>query len=205
MPNGERRVTARALATRARVLEAARTCVSERGVFGASSNEIARRAGVSWGVIQYHFGTREGILLAMIEEGFEALLGVLDKVNPSTASSTHEQVELVVDAIWRYCTQPDYLLYMDVLRPLSRDPAAAKAMETMLRHTEQALHQRINRLLPGSTASPATIIAARSLIFATMRGLALKLSFTPAGTAPGDGIAERRLLVHALTLALDGA
>jgi AcrR family transcriptional regulator len=179
--------------------------VAERGVLGASSNEIARRAGVSWGVIQYHFGTREGILLSMIEEGFEALLSVLDNVNPSATGSTREQIALVVDAIWRYCTQPDYLLYMDVLRMLSRDPAAAEAVEKMLRHTEKALHRRINRLLRGSMASPATIAAARSLIFATMRGLALKLSFTPAGAAPGDGITERQLLVHALTLALDGA
>jgi len=176
--------------------------VAERGVLGASSNEIARRAGVSWGVIQYHFGTREGILLAMIEDGFASLLSALDGVDPSAAGSTGEQVTLVVDAIWRYCTQPDYLLYTDVLRLLRRDPASAEPVAAMLRASEQALHRRINRLLRAPTASPATLTAARSLIFATMRGLALKLSFTPAGVTPADTTAERRLLVHALTLAL---
>src|SRR3954447_12461962 len=57
------------LATERVVLDAAVACILERGFYRASSNEIARRAGVSWGVIQYHFGTREALMLAVLEDG----------------------------------------------------------------------------------------------------------------------------------------
>ena len=62
-------------ATRARVIEAARGCISELGYHGASSNEIARRAGITWGVIQYHFGTRESVLLAVVDHAIEEAFG----------------------------------------------------------------------------------------------------------------------------------
>ena len=54
------------LATRERVIAAAVDSILERGFYRASSNEIARRAGVTWGVIQHHFGTREALMLAVL-------------------------------------------------------------------------------------------------------------------------------------------
>ncbi len=41
-------------ATRDRVIAAAITCILERGYYRASTNEIARTAGVTWGVIIDH-------------------------------------------------------------------------------------------------------------------------------------------------------
>src|ERR1700748_1594571 len=51
-----------------RVLEAAVDSILEKGYYQASSNEIARRAGVTWGTIQHLFGTREGLLLAVLND-----------------------------------------------------------------------------------------------------------------------------------------
>src|SRR5207244_10664683 len=55
--------------TRARVIDAAIACILDEGFYRASSNKIAKRAGVTWGVIQYHFGTREALMLAVHERG----------------------------------------------------------------------------------------------------------------------------------------
>ena len=60
-----------------RILEAALDCILERGFYRASSNEIARRSGMTWGAIQYYFGTRERLMLAALEVSdreFEHLL-----------------------------------------------------------------------------------------------------------------------------------
>src|ERR1700761_6445734 len=54
--------------TAKRVLDAAAECILQLGYYQASSNEIARRAGVTWGVIQHQFGTREGLLLAVLND-----------------------------------------------------------------------------------------------------------------------------------------
>src|SRR3979411_3068004 len=84
---GSKRVKPRATRThrddamRSRVIEAAVTCILERGFYRASSNEIARRAGVSWGVIQHYFGTREALMLAVLQDGsrrFETIVEGVD-------------------------------------------------------------------------------------------------------------------------------
>ena len=56
--------------TRDRVIKAAVECIIELGFYrGSSTNEIARKAGVTWGVIQWYFGNREGLMLAVLEDG----------------------------------------------------------------------------------------------------------------------------------------
>jgi TetR/AcrR family transcriptional regulator len=59
--------------TRDRILEAALRCFSELGFDGATTREIARRAGVNLGLIQYHFDGKEPLWRAAVERAFEAL------------------------------------------------------------------------------------------------------------------------------------
>ena len=59
--------------TRARLVDVAIACILDEGFYRASSDKIAKRAGVTWGVIQYHFGTREALLLAVHERALDEL------------------------------------------------------------------------------------------------------------------------------------
>src|ERR1700691_5470478 len=55
---------------RERVIKATVDCIIDLGFYrGSSTNEIARRAGVTWGVIQHYFGNREGLMLAVLQDG----------------------------------------------------------------------------------------------------------------------------------------
>ena len=54
--------------TRARVLTAAVESILAKGYYQTSSNEIARRAGGTWGTLQHQFGTREALLLELLNE-----------------------------------------------------------------------------------------------------------------------------------------
>ena len=54
--------------TRQLVIQAVIDSVLEVGYYQSSTNEIARRAGVTWGVLQHQFGTREGLLLEVLKE-----------------------------------------------------------------------------------------------------------------------------------------
>src|SRR4051794_12885262 len=67
--------------TRERVIDAAVSSILELGFYRASSNEIARRAGVTWGVIQYHFGTREKLLVACLRAGTARLESLLTEAD----------------------------------------------------------------------------------------------------------------------------
>ena len=63
--------------TRARVIQAAVDCILDEGFYRASSNRIAERAGVTWGVIQHHFGTREALLIEVFKTRAEAVAALV--------------------------------------------------------------------------------------------------------------------------------
>jgi len=64
----------RGWATRARLLEAAVSCLAELGWSAASVSLISERAGVSRGATQHYFPTREDLLTAAIEHMAEQRL-----------------------------------------------------------------------------------------------------------------------------------
>ena len=62
------RVTAeKALQTRVGILEAARQVLQDQGFAGLSTRNVALAAGVPMSQIQYHFGSKDGMLLALYE------------------------------------------------------------------------------------------------------------------------------------------
>lgn len=90
----------RSRATRARLLEAAVTCLAEVGWSASTVSVVAERAGVSRGAAQHHFPTREDLFVAAVahvtaERG--AALRALIDAGGGRPLSTHQVVELVVD------------------------------------------------------------------------------------------------------------
>jgi TetR/AcrR family acrAB operon transcriptional repressor len=59
-----------ALESRRRLVEAASRLFAERGYRDASVQAIGEAAGVSRGSIFWHFGSKEGLLLAVVEQAF---------------------------------------------------------------------------------------------------------------------------------------
>jgi len=60
--------------TRSRILEAARDVLQEQGFSGLSTRSIAATASVPLSQIQYHFGSKDGLLLALYEHMNNQLL-----------------------------------------------------------------------------------------------------------------------------------
>lgn len=58
----------RARATKAKLLDAAVSCLAEQGWSATTVAVVAQRAGVSRGAVQYHFPTREDLVLAAVEQ-----------------------------------------------------------------------------------------------------------------------------------------
>ncbi len=70
--------SARRDATRERVLDAAREVFAERGVIGATVEEICDRAGFTRGAFYSNFADKDDVLEALIEREHARLLGYLD-------------------------------------------------------------------------------------------------------------------------------
>ncbi|WP_106400607.1 TetR/AcrR family transcriptional regulator [Actinocorallia populi] len=99
---------ARAEATRAHIIDETVACVLERGFGAASARHIAERAGVTWGVVQYHFGDRDGILAAVLEAGLRELVAAMGSIDvPDVPDGPpRARVEALVEAGWRAYTTP---------------------------------------------------------------------------------------------------
>jgi AcrR family transcriptional regulator len=68
MPRGEFDRSARKAATRASLLRAAARVYARRGFGGATLDEVAAEAGYTKGAVYGHFGSKENLLLALMEE-----------------------------------------------------------------------------------------------------------------------------------------
>ena len=60
--------------TRELLIDETVRCIREEGFSAASTRHIIERAGLSWGVIQHHFGDRDGLLTAVIEDAVDRLV-----------------------------------------------------------------------------------------------------------------------------------
>jgi AcrR family transcriptional regulator len=61
-------------ATRRRIVEAAREVLLARGAGGASTRAVADEAGVRLSLVHYHFGSKQRLLIAVLEHENETLL-----------------------------------------------------------------------------------------------------------------------------------
>ena len=84
-------------ATRERILRAALEAFSEDGFDGATTREIASRAGVPLGLLQYHFGGKARLWRAAVDRAFAELRAGLEAIvaDPRPAD-VRERIRLLI-------------------------------------------------------------------------------------------------------------
>jgi AcrR family transcriptional regulator len=91
-----------ATATRHKLVDAATRAFAAEGIFGASLIEVTRQAGQrNRGAIHYHFGSREGLLCAVIEPHVDFLREREGELLAVAEGRPDDDVESVVEAIVR--------------------------------------------------------------------------------------------------------
>ena len=66
--------TVRLMEASARIVDAMRQSVAERGTAGSTFDQVAREAGVSRGLLHYHFGTKERLIAEVVRRDAEIRL-----------------------------------------------------------------------------------------------------------------------------------
>lgn len=190
--------------TRDRVVDAAVECIVDLGFYrGSSTNEIARRAGVTWGVIQHHFGTREGLMLAVLQRGaghmVETVMGA--HIHGSTVE---ERMVQLVDVFSEHYARPDYLASLQVLLNMDRDPrTSAEVRRTMLEVSERS-NTHVRRLLREALGPAVNRPDLATTIFLLIRGFEFSqqlldsMAYDTVAPKRDRNSAQRRLLSQIL-------
>jgi AcrR family transcriptional regulator len=173
-------------------------CINEEGFAAASASHIADRAGVTWGVIQYHFGDRNGLLSAVIADGFQSFRRSIESVSVP-AEPSRQRVEAVVEAAWAAFSSPESRASFEILisARAGRDQIQVGELENMARHM---------RALSGVLVGNRTDLGGQDavvgeVLWATLRGLVMAQMLASRKI---NSSRERALLVDLITGLLDG-
>src|SRR5262245_8451460 len=100
--------------TRAKVIAAVVDTIAENGFQGATAQAITRKAGVTWGAVQHHFGGKDALLLAVLEDSFRRFAERLDDVAVD-GTSLSERVSLFVDRAWEHFSSRHFRSTFEIL------------------------------------------------------------------------------------------
>lgn len=161
----------RSRATRARLLEAAITCLAELGYTASTVAVVAEKAGVSRGAAQHHFPTRDALFTAALEhvtqvraEELRRELGDLSGGRPSTAA--------VIDMTFSLYTGTLFRAALALWVAAASEPALREQIVPLEARIGREIHRVVVGLLGVDEGEPEV----RELVQATLdlaRGLGL--------------------------------
>lgn len=184
--------------TRKTVIQAAIECIYQEGFHAAHTNKIAEQAGVSWGVLQYHFGDKDSLLQAVIDHIFAEFSATLGAVQFNDLD-LHARVRHLIDVIWSLVNKKEYRVSIAILRN------AGKSTESSIDGQKQVIAwaKETSTLWDAlfEDTQPQQSEVARHLLFAALRGLADEIN--PKGNITNKNIEdERAALADAITYIL---
>jgi AcrR family transcriptional regulator len=159
------------------------------GVADLSLRPLAANVGTSARLLIYHFGSKEGLLIAAMDELRERLQASFRAVTAS-AGARHSSP---LDGFWKWATRREHLRYLTLLFEVQvlalHQP---KKYARYLAHTSSSWLELIEGALPASQRSPALA----TLCGAVIDGLLLELLSTGDRRRTTDAIALFGELLH---------
>jgi AcrR family transcriptional regulator len=90
------------------------TLINESGYSSASSTAIAKKAGITWGAVQHHFGDKEEILLAVLEMSRDVYIQSLRSAELKQGS-LEDRIDLFVDTVWQHYKSDLYFAFSEIV------------------------------------------------------------------------------------------
>lgn len=132
--------------TREKILDAAMSLMSERGYAATPIDVICREVNVSPPTIYHHFGSKEGLLAAVVERSVNEWYADLEAAVPPGSESIDRFADAMADSMRN---RPD-ILRLILIMGLDRTSANASVRETVQKVRRQAIEHltdRMNRIL----------------------------------------------------------
>jgi AcrR family transcriptional regulator len=184
----------------ARIVDAMRTSVAQRGVAGSTFDRVAREAGVSRGLLHYYFGTKEQLLAEVVRRDSDLRISELQE-RLAGARSADDFVALLRTSLERMLADdPEYVTLVFELFTLSRRNAEIAAeFAALLRRAREHVAALLDaKHREGVVHLHAGAEPVVDVLFALGDGLAIRMLAEPerdwAPTVDAAELAVRALL-----------
>jgi AcrR family transcriptional regulator len=187
--------------TRRKVLDATVQSILANGYYQTSSNQVARAAGVTWGTLQHQFGTREALMLEVLNDEWERM-----QVEITTAraggDTLEERLEAMMTILADYYGSRTYLALLEILLDLTQDPnMSAETRKAALAHGRSLSRawQPLFAQTLGDAAEDEEIVR---YAFKALRGYLIGDSIASRLTGAGVDSGERRFVIQGVAAAV---
>lgn len=171
-PRARRSQAERTAATRARIQAAVLESIEQVGLPRTTAAEIARRAGVSWGAVQHHYGDKRGILIAVLEESTQRFIEHLGQVHVE-GRSLPERVSDFVARAWEHFSSAYYRCTVEILLELARDDDPLPDLPRSLAELQGPSWSAIwSRIFHDARLPPKRSVALQRYVASVLSGLA---------------------------------
>jgi AcrR family transcriptional regulator len=186
--------------TRSRLLQAAADLFAERGIDGVSVDAVAEAAGRTSGAVYDHFGSKHGLLLALLDDWSSALVAVI-----GAQFEMSEDLGDRLGAVWEnVCANPDgdvrrlFLLEHELWLHAARDDRLGDALSVRTRESTERIARGLSRWQEEGRVSLRTDPFDAAVLFKAMvTGLHMQLQADPRSASRGPALATLGILVGA--------
>jgi TetR/AcrR family acrAB operon transcriptional repressor len=157
------------------LLNAAADLFAEKGFRRTTFEDVAERAGISRGSIPWHFGTKDGLMLAVLDHESDLLLADLRGAEEMDAAAVSDHlIELARDGTLRRVSRLFIALYVEALTPDSPIREAFADIHDKIRANLASWAGRVLDLPTDVTADDAAV-----LLFGAGLGVDMQWLITP--------------------------
>lgn len=188
----------RSRASRRRVIDATIACIAEDGFARASTTRIAKRAGVTWGVLQHQFGDKAAMLEAVVDRVLEESMRMADEsVVPK--GGVGERVVALERLLWRGLQTPTYRALLEIQLHSRHGEMEITLADRAATGLAKARDEISRRWFEDLGVPRRQSRAAMAVLVGGLRGLALEVV---TSRRAGRFDKERKLIVEAVIRAL---
>ena len=180
--------------TRRRLIDAAIERLMAHGMAGATVIEICRAAEVTTGALQHQFGSKNGLMSAVVGALFRPFTEILKPLDP--AAPLTNRIELLVDHYWGIYSDERYCAVLEILLASRHDPDLMAMVSKFRLLQLDMLSDGLARDFPDVELPPAEMVQVVHRALDLMRGYIVHRMFERSETLDAEIRAEARILVE---------
>lgn len=161
---------------RARLIQAAITCLFRTGYTSTTVSAVADEAGVSRGAMTHHFKAKTDLMLAVVQSIFES---DSDAYNQTILEMTPAVwLARLPQTMWGVMSRPSGIAVMEIMLASRSDPELGEQLRTLQKVIDERAHQwSAERIRAAGLVPVPQSEAIHELYVAAVRGLALESVF----------------------------